>query len=181
MNLTLFPSLLCFPLHLPLSFPNSPPYLPPQVYQWMSVLLSPYHPSLATHCLLHSTHISLSHHAATILGKRIHKRSHRDSKHPFHNVLITLQDSTEVCPESSDPLVKARAILCPPTPPPPLSLTLSLISSLPDDCQFTVACLSPSISSQVSLSLPPSLPSSHPPSLSPSLPLYVSLSPHISF
>lgn len=120
-----------------------------QVYQWLSVVLSPYHCPLAAHCLLQSSHLSLAHLATTMLGKKIHKYSHQDSKHPFYDVLITLQDSSVVCPDSSEPLVLARAVLCPPRSPPPLSFTLSLLSSLPDGCQFTALCLAPSTGCQV--------------------------------
>lgn len=134
---------------LQLCYPSCPPLLLREVYQWLSVVLSPYHPNLAAHCLLHSFHLSLAHQAATTLAKKIHNCSHQDSKHLFHNVLVTLQDRSEVCPESSDPLVLARAVLCPPTCPPPISVTLSLLSTLPESCQFTALCLSPSTNSQV--------------------------------
>ena len=120
-----------------------------QVYQWLSVLLSPYHHRLASHCLLQSSHLSLAHHAATMLGKKIRKYGHRDSSHPFQDVLMTLQDSCGPCPDSGDPLVLARAVLQPPTFPPPLSHTLSLLASLPDGCQLTTACLAPPTTSQV--------------------------------
>lgn len=134
---------------LQLCHPACPPPLLREIYQWLSVLLSPYHTFLAAHCLLHSFHLSLGHQAATTLAKKIQKCSPQDSDNPFHNILATLQDSSEDFPASSDPLVLARAVLCPPTSPPSLSVTSSLLSALPDGCQFSAICLSPSTNSQV--------------------------------
>lgn len=135
---------------LQLCYPACPPPLLREVYQWLSVVLSPYHSLLATHCLLHSFHLSLGHQAATTLAKKIQKYSPQDCKHPFHNILVTLQDGSEVCSASSDPLVLARDVLRPPTSPPSLSVTSSLLSTLPEGCQLTAICLSPpTTSSQV--------------------------------
>lgn len=129
---------------LQLCYPSCPPPLLREVYQCLSVVLSPYHPLLAAHCLLHSFHLSLGHQAATTLAKKIQKCPPQDCNHPFHSILVTLQDTSEVCPASSDPLVLARAVLRPPISPPSLSVTSSLLSALPEGCQFTAICLSPS-------------------------------------
>ena len=115
-----------------------------QIYQWLSMLVSPYHQQLAAHFLLHSSNISLSHRATITLGKKIRKQRH--SEHSFDDVLKTLQDEFEVCPDgSNDPLLLARAVLQPPSYPPPLSITTSLLSSLPNECQFTIISIAPKL------------------------------------
>ena len=115
------------------------------------MVLSPYHPSLAAHCLLCSSHLSLAHKATAALGKKIRKQSHEDSSdhRSFQDVMMALQDSSEGCPEISDPLVQAREVLRPSVAPPPLSHTLSLLSSLPDGCQFNIISLAPTLICQV--------------------------------
>ena len=116
----------------------------------MSVVLSPYHPSLAAHCLLASSHLTLAHRATSALGKKIRNQSHNaPNPVPFRDVLITLQDGREECLEITDPLVLARGVLQPPPTPRPLSHTISLFSSLPEGCQFTTVSLAPSLTSQV--------------------------------
>ena len=124
-----------------------------EAYRWLSLLLSPYHPLLSSHCLLLSSQLSLSLQAALALGKKIRKRVRPDSiHHPFQDVLITLHDTSQPCPKSYEGLnhlLAAHHLLLPPPSPPPLSFTLSLLSCLPEGSQFTTLSLTPSPSKGV--------------------------------
>lgn len=138
---------------LQLSQPACSVVLQREAYRWLSLLLSPYHLPLSTHCLLLSSQLSLSCQATLSLGKKIHKFSHPESTQcPFEDILQTLQDTPRPCPspataDSIELLVAARNVLQPPHYPPPLSFTQSLISYLPEGCQLTTICLAPTLTS----------------------------------
>ena len=138
-----------FASSLQLSQPACSVVLQREAYCWLSLLLSPYHLPLSTHCLLLSSQLSLSCQATLMLGKKIRKFSCPESTQlPFEDILLTLQSPPQPPPGTADTvelLVTARNVLQPPHHPPPLSLTQSLISSLPEGCQLTTLCLAPTL------------------------------------